>query len=249
MALCLASSLTELGHFNPMDQMNRYCRWQSEGYWSSNGRCFDIGSTVSAALRRFRASGEPFSGSTDARSAGNGSIMRLAPIPMFFFPNREKMVESSAESSRTTHGAAECVDSCRLLALILYQAFSGAGQEKVLFDHSAGRTDSQRVQEIANGEYRKKTRSDIRGSGYVIECLEAALWCFDKTDTFADAVLAAANLGDDADTTAAVCGQVAGAFYGHSQIPSAWLDRLAMQNEIQSLADRLYNLTDAPKPS
>ena len=248
MALCIASSLTELRYFDPMDQMNRYCRWQREGYWSSNGRCFDIGSTVSAALHRFRVSGDPFSGSTDTRSAGNGCIMRLAPVPMFFFPDRELMIENAAESSRTTHGAAECLDSCRLLASILYQAFNGVSKDSVLLDHAVVTITSRKVKEIANGEYRRKKRSEIRGSGYVIECLEAALWCFDKTETFAEAVLAATNLGDDSDTTAAVCGQVAGAFYGHSQISSVWLDRLTMRNEIQSLADRLHDRRGPTKP-
>src|SRR5512142_1221636 len=93
---------------------------------------------------------------------------------------------------------------------------------------------------IANGEYRNKAIEEIRGSGYVVESLEAALWCFLRTDTFEAAILKAANLGDDADTTAAICGQVAGAFYGQSGIPKKWLDRLAMRQEITTLADGLF---------
>ena len=82
--------------------------------------------------------------------------------------------------------------------------------------------------------------AEIRGTGYVVESLEAALWCFDKTDNFEAAILKAANLGDDADTTAAICGQVAGAFYGESGIPQKWLDKLVMREEISMLADRLF---------
>jgi ADP-ribosyl-[dinitrogen reductase] hydrolase len=93
---------------------------------------------------------------------------------------------------------------------------------------------------IANGEYRNKAIEEIRGSGYVVESLEAALWCFLRTDTFEAAILKAANLGDDADTTAAICGQVAGGFYGESGIPKKWLDRLAMRQEITALADGLF---------
>ena len=167
--------------------------------------------------------------------------MRLAPAAMFFFPDRDRAIEMSGESSRTTHRAAECVDACRLFAAILLQALSGASKQEVLCGHAVDSLGAPKVQQIAAGGYRAKSESEIRGTGYVIDSLEAALWCFDQTDTFADAILAAANLGDDADTTAAVCGQVAGAFYGESGIPGHWLDRLVMREEIQDLADRLYD--------
>jgi ADP-ribosyl-[dinitrogen reductase] hydrolase len=95
MALCLAESLIETGRLDPKDQMERYCRWMDEGYLSSNGRCFDIGGTVRNALIRFKKTGELFSGSTDPHSAGNGCIMRLAPVPMFFYSNRKIVIEMS----------------------------------------------------------------------------------------------------------------------------------------------------------
>jgi ADP-ribosylglycohydrolase len=96
-----------------------------------------------------------------------------------------------------------------------------------------------RDQAIARGEYRARPEAMIHGSGYVVECLEAALWCFERADGFVEAVLTAANLGEDADTTAAVCGQIAGAFYGIGQIPEDWLDQLLMREELERLADRL----------
>lgn len=99
---------------------------------------------------------------------------------------------------------------------------------------------SNKIQAIARGEYRTKLKEKIRGSGYVVASLEAALWCFDRTDRFEDAVLKAANLGDDADTTAAVCGQIAGAFYGEQGIPPKRLERLVLADEIRDMADRLY---------
>lgn len=239
MALCLAASLAELGRFDARDQMQRYCRWVDEGYLSSNGRCFDIGGTVSAALRRFRQTGEPFAGSTDVRSAGNGCIMRLAPLPMFFHPDRRAALEMSVESSRTTHGAAECLDACRLLAAVLFAGLDGADKQQVLFGHDLSEIQSPKVQAIARGDYRDKLAGEVRGSGYVVDCLEAALWCFLTTDSLEAAILQAANLGDDADTTAAVCGQVAGAYYGEACIPDNWLERLAMREHISDLADGL----------
>jgi ADP-ribosyl-[dinitrogen reductase] hydrolase len=239
MALCLASSLTELSRFDPADQMRRYCRWVDDGYLSSNGRCFDVGNTVYDALERFRQTGDPWSGSTDPWSAGNGCIMRLAAVAMFFYPDHAQAVEMSGQSARTTHAAAECVEACRLLGGILCRALAGASKEEALLGHGVTGLACETIQAIARGDYRSKAEGQVRGSGYVVRSLEAALWCFWHAVDFRAAVLRAANLGDDADTTAAVCGQVAGAYHGEAGIPRGWLDRLALCDKIRGLADRL----------
>jgi ADP-ribosyl-[dinitrogen reductase] hydrolase len=239
MALCLASSLAELGQFDAADQMRRYCRWYKDGYLSSTGRCFDIGLTVRGSLTRFQQTGDPFSGSTDPNSAGNGCIMRLAPVPMFFYPNLADVVRWAGESSRTTHGAQECVESCQLLAIMICRALGGASKDEVLFGHGPPGFKSPKVRSIASGDYRQKSADEISGSGYVIHCLEAAAWSFWQSKSFREAVLLAVNLGDDADTTGAVCGQIAGAFFGEEGIPREWLGRLVMADEIRSLSDRL----------
>ncbi len=96
-----------------------------------------------------------------------------------------------------------------------------------------------RLETIAHGDYQKMSREMISSSGYVVDSLEAALWCFANTETFSDAVLMAANLGDDADTVAAICGQIAGAHYGFSAIPQAWLDKLAMKDQLVDMAKQL----------
>jgi ADP-ribosyl-[dinitrogen reductase] hydrolase len=242
MALCLASSLVEKGGFDPADQMRRYVRWHEEGYWSATGSCFDIGGTTARALARFKRSREPFAGSDDPYSAGNGSIMRLAPVPMFFAGDIEKAVHYSAESSRTTHGAGECVDACRLLDAILVRALAGVGKDQILMADAPAFSGAARIVDIARGAYRSKAEPAIKGSAYVVDSLEAALWCFDRTGSYDAAVLRAANLGDDADTTAAVCGQVAGAYYGISGIRPAWLEQLAMRADIEELASKLLEM-------
>ncbi len=239
MALCLATSLVEAGGFDPADQIERYCRWREQGYLSSTGRCFDIGTTVSAALDRYRRTGDPLAGSTEPRSAGNGSIMRLAPIPMYYFPDADAARAYAGESSRTTHGADECVDACRLLAGMIVRALAGEPRDAVLLGDAKTFTGAATIAAIARGDYLRLSERDIRGSGHVVESLQAAAWCFASTDAYEDAVLRAANLGDDADTTAAVCGQLAGAFYGESGIPDRWLAKLAFKNEIAGLAERL----------
>jgi ADP-ribosyl-[dinitrogen reductase] hydrolase len=241
MALCLASSLVEREAFDPADQMSRYVRWREEGYLSSNGRCFDIGNATAGALARFKRTGDPFSGSAAPNSAGNGSIMRLAPVPMFFARDPAAAARYSAESSRTTHAAAECLDACRLFGAMLVRALRGRGKEDVLLGDAQSFSGSPAI--IAAGKYRAKDESAIRGSGYVVQSLEAALWCFDQTSSYDEAVLRAANLGDDADTTAAVCGQLAGAFYGVGGIQERWLERLALRPEIDRLAIRLHELS------
>lgn len=244
MALCLATSLIEQGEFDVRDQMERYCRWADAGYLSSTGYCFDIGNTVASALRRYRCEGNPYAGSTDPNTAGNGCIMRLAPVAMFFFPDFDTVERFAVDSSRTTHGAEECIDACRLFGKVIFRALLGRSKEDVLLGDAGAFFSSERISAIARGSYRAKLEEAIRGSGYVVESLEAALWSFARTDSFEAAILLAANLGDDADTTAAVCGQVAGAYYGERGIPPRWLERLALRAEITRLADALHRRTE-----
>jgi len=239
MALCLAESLVEKNGFDAHDQMNRYLNWYETGYLSSTGTCFDIGNATRQALEKFKATGKPMSGSSHPSCAGNGSLMRLAPVPMFYAPSKAKARLYAGKSSRTTHGAKECVEACTLFAEMLISALAGMDKETILFESSVAGIVSEKILAVARGEYKDKTAQHIRGNGYVADALEAALWCFWTTDTFSEAVLEAANLGDDADTTAAICGQVAGAYYGQSGIPIPWLEKLHLREKIIDLAERL----------
>lgn len=246
MALCLAESLIECRGFDPADQMVRYLRWYSEGHWSSTGRCFDIGNTVRSALRQFEKTHRPFCGPTDPHSAGNGSIMRLAPVPMFYAQDPLKAIELSGESSKTTHGARTCVDACRYLGALIVGALQGASKEVLLADHYSpvpnywqDRPLVVEIDGIASGSFRRKQPPEIRGTGYVVESLEAALWAFYTSDNFDEGCLWAVNLGDDADTTGAVYGQLAGAHYGLSGIRKTWVETTARKDDILALAGRL----------
>jgi len=247
MALCLAESLIERRGFDAADQMRRYVRWRSHGHLSSNGRCFDIGNTVAGALRRFEHTGDPWAGSTDPNSAGNGSIMRLAPVPLFFAIDAAQAIALSGESSRTTHGAAACVDACRYLGGLLVGALRGETKETLLAPRyhpvpGASWQLDPAIDAVAAGSFAHKSPPAIKGSGYVVESLEAALWAFHHSETFAAGCLLAVNLGHDADTTAAVYGQLAGASYGAAAIPTHWRDRLAHRDLITGFADRLHDL-------
>lgn len=239
MALCLAESLLTKGGFDPADQMVRYVAWWKNGHLSSTGGCFDIGMTVQDALARFVDMGKPYSGSTNPRSAGNGSLMRLAPVVLFAHPDMASVHQYAADSSRTTHGAPEAVEACQLFAEILSAALSGKPKDALLKDLQF-KPRLAKTSDIASGTFLDKDESAIDGTGYCIASLEASLWCFFKTDNFQDAVLRAANLGDDADTTAAITGQIAGAYYGAKSIRPDWIEKLSMRDEIEAMAVSLY---------
>lgn len=244
MALCLATSLVEMQAFDAADQMRRYLRWWREGYFSSNGRCFDIGGATSVALSVFERTGEVFAGSEDPKTAGNGSVMRLAPVPMWYAADMEQAITYAAESSRTTHGARAAVDACRYLAAIIVGLLQGRTKSEVLDTSFAADSWQTKplcpeIEAIRQGSYRQKTAKDLLSGGYVVETLEAALWGFANADTFEEGCLQVVNLGNDADTAAAVYGQIAGAHYGLSGIPAPWVEKVSMREEILALAEKI----------
>lgn len=246
MALCLAESLISCGTFDARDQMSRYLRWYREGYYSVKGYCFDIGMTTATALRQFEATGEPMAGSSDPNSAGNGSLMRLAPVPIFYHRQPAALLRAAADSSSTTHAAPACLDACRLLASLIAGALAGLSREEICAPAYAPLPAYweqfplvPEIEAIRLGSYRQRQPPDIRGSGYVVASLEAALWAFWHHESFARGALAAVNLGDDADTTGAVYGQIAGAYYGRSGIPADWQNLIARRVDILTLADHL----------
>jgi ADP-ribosyl-[dinitrogen reductase] hydrolase len=238
MALCLATSLLHCHGFDARDQMNRYVNWWQWGYLSSRPDCFDIGTTVCRALQRYQRTGDPMAGDVSPQTAGNGSLMRLAPVALHYAPLPDEVRRHARLSSATTHAAPEALDCCELLGEVLLNALTGHPKNQLL--PVAPALASPKVNDLAAARYRAKKMDEIAGSGYCVESLEAALWCFDTTLTFEAAVLAASNLGDDADTTAAITGQIAGAHYGAAGIPARWIQRLHMADEIDQLACQLF---------
>lgn len=239
MALALGDALIASASngtaFNPIEAQMRFVAWWREGAYSPTGECFDIGITTSQALSRFEATGDAMSGSADPYSAGNGSLMRLAPVAIWGLREEPSLVACVArQQSATTHAAQACLDACAAYSLILRAAIDGADFETAL-THANGEYGVE-ISQIISGSWRGKQRHQISSSGYVAHSLEAALWCVASTDNFDDAVLLAANLGDDADTTAAITGQLAGALYGASSIRQSWLEALAWRENIENLA-------------
>lgn len=241
MALCLAESILDTGELDLVDQMRRYRLWANEGYLSSTGRCFDIGNTTRTQLERFGRTGDPVDLRVDDEACANGSLMRLAAVPIRWHADVAEAVSRSGESSRPTHPAARPVDACRLYGAMLAALVRGRPFDEVVYPgfwrfgglHPA-------IEAIASGSWRGKEPPAIRGTGYCIDALEAALWAVDGADDFRTAVLRAANLGDDADTTAAIAGQLAGARWGASAIPDTWRAKLSLGERIVAMAEMLF---------
>lgn len=254
MALCLAESLIECRGFDAMDQLDRYVRWYQEGHLSSTGVCFDIGNTVRSALDEYIDCGIPFSASKAEHTQGNGSLMRLAAVPMYFASDPQKAIHNAALSSRTTHPTEACQDACRYFCGLIVGALNGATKDELLskrycpidgyWQHNPL---CSKIDEIAEGSFKAKEPPAIQGSGYVVKSLEAALWAFHKSTSFRDGCLLAVNLGDDADTTGAIYGQIAGAYYGDAEIPHEWRNCLAMGSTIIQFATQLYGCADAQR--
>lgn len=236
MAYALGQSLIYRHGFDAKDQMDKYLAWYRHGAFSCTGKCFDIGNTIRDAIERYEMTDNPISGSKDPMSAGNGSLMRVAPVILFFFNDMQKAIFYAGESSKTTHGAPESVAACQYFASLIHASISGAQKDDIIsgeYEQFNGiwknfkLTNS--ILNIKKGNYLHKSIGELSPTGYVIDTLEAALWCFAKTSNFKEGAILAANLGGDADTIAAVYGQIAGAYYGESDIPAEWIQSLSHQ--------------------
>lgn len=237
MALALADSLLACGGLDAADLQRRFLRWMEHGEYSPTGRCFDIGVTTRQALARFQRTGDPFAGPVAEDTAGNGSLMRLAPAVLFALGDPAACRRLAAEQGRTTHGAPQAVQACTWFADLLHRAIDGEAKGELLAPQPWDGHPAVRA--VAAGSWRGKARAAIRSSGYAIHTLEAALWCVAETDSFEAACVLAVNLADDADTVGAVTGQLAGAIYGMAAIPARWLAPLAWRDRLLAVADGL----------
>jgi len=247
LALCLGESLVETNRLDPADQMRRY-----EGFYDrKEGWPCELaltpGNTLGAALNKFKDTGEAFSGSAHPLAAGNGGLMRLLPVVLAAHPETALVRLWARESTRTTHGAQECLEGSELLALILHHLLLGEDKFDALSAAADQTWQSKKIMALARGEYLNKPETLIKAKSYVADTLEAALWCFASTRSLETALLAAANLGDDCDTVAAVTGQLAGCHYGIDGIPEGWLNVLVGKRGIETLAKRLIDMTPQGK--
>jgi ADP-ribosyl-[dinitrogen reductase] hydrolase len=221
MALCLADSLLATESFDARDQVERYGRWQREGYLSATGQCLGITVSTARALAMAQWRRQLFAGSHAPGQLDPEPLSRVAPVVLFFFAAPDDAVQFASDAARTTCQAPAVLAACRDLAHALFLALSGQPKARIMAEASA-----------VTG--RRKA-----GKGTVTEALAIALEAFGATDNFRDAVLHAANHGENSDVAAAACGQLAGAFYGASAIPAPWRECLLQRELIEGYADRL----------
>ncbi len=247
MALCLAESLIE-SDFDLKGQLAKYLKWYQEGYLSSTGECFDIGNNTADSLNHYKMTGElpP----EKERAAGNGSLMRLAPVPMYCHRDFARAVEYSGQSSLTTHNNIMAIDACRFVGGLIQKFInskdkSAAYKEQEINATAAILSLDNRVLKAISGALAKESAAKISSDGFVINSLEASLWAFYQGNSFKEALLKAVNLGHDADTIGAITGQLAGAFYGQKAIPEPWIKKLAYREKILSLIEDLFRKAPA----
>ena len=246
MALCLADSLLAQGRYDSFDVMERYDRWRKDGYRSSTGTCFDIGNQVMRSLWDFEVNQRVPRTAQRTTSAGNGAIMRLAPVVIAGFEHREirEIVATAGLSARETHYSVEAEAATEVFAALLVGALLGWAPEHIInvgwastgpsFDEVAARVISTDPAERAAWE--KDT------SGYIVHGLRLAVHGLLDFGSFDEAVLAIANMGGDADTNAAIYGQLGGAHFGVEAIPASWRSTLYQGEEIDALARALVDL-------
>jgi ADP-ribosyl-[dinitrogen reductase] hydrolase len=236
MALCLADSLLASDGFDVRDQVERYKRWQREGYLSATGQCLGITASTARALAVADWRRQLFSGSHVPDQLDPEPLSRVAPVVMFSLAAEQEAVQLASEAARTTCQAPAVLGACRDLARALFRALSGRAKPAILGAVSA----SVRPRAAPGGsEARARQRERIRGNDTVTDALSIALEAFATTGNFRDAVLHAANHGGNSDVAAAACGQLAGAHYGAAAIPAPWRDCLLQRSVIETYADQL----------
>lgn len=226
-----------------------FCRWVADGAYTATGELFDIGGTCLQAIRRYAEGlADPLlCGDGGELANGNGSLMRIYPFVLYASArglSREARRELIENGSRLTHAHACARVGCLIYADVLEALLVRADKAAVREGIERARTELQgsaelaRYERILEGDLAALSRDAIRSSGYVVDTLEAALWCLLTTDSYRACVLKVVNLGEDTDTVAAVAGSLAGALYGYEGIPAEWREALIASEVIETLCAR-----------
>ena len=253
MALCLAASLIECKGMDAKDQMDRYLRWVNDGYMSCVGKGIGIGQTVLRSLVRYHNTKDPYQGSISTKHAGNGCIMRLAPVPIFYHDDAEKAVLNAVDSARTTHASPQALQTTAYFAGLIWGALNQVPKDELLEPYYTPMKDLSftdlhpHVEKVIAGDYKKYGVEDLSPSGYAPESLEVALWAFYNSERFEEGLLMAVNMGGDADTIGAIYGQLAGAYHGVGGIPESWVQELDGLEYIDDVIAKLTQPMDVAK--
>jgi ADP-ribosylglycohydrolase len=249
LTLCLAECLCEGFSLNAI--ADSFYLWYTEGYWGAHGEVFDIGNTTLEAIMNWHHGASPVeAGGNQECNNGNGSLMRILPLAYFYQTwNFPELIAKVHQVSCITHGHLRSQMACGIYISIAVQLLAGLnpksaylqGIEKIkpLYSTSEYTSEKHHFERVLSGQIDLLAIEEINSSGYVIDTLEASLWCLINSFSYAQAVLKAVNLGGDTDTTGAVTGGLAGIYYGVENIPTRWIKQIARQQDISDLASRL----------
>lgn len=243
MALLTAESL--LGGYDPDDIMLRFRQWIARGAMTPYGVVFDAGITTRAAIRRAEEGIRPeLCGGGAEGDNGNGSLMRILPLSVAVRGlGTDEIIRRSFEVSALTHAHLRSRLCCAYFSLLVRGVLEGMGLKTAMGRATRELTpqippeEHAILRDILDGGVLERPEERIESGGYVIHTLEAALWCCHKYLDYPSAVLAAVNLGNDTDTTAAVAGGLAGLLYGQQAIPLEWIQALARREDVLRLAN------------
>lgn len=255
MTLCLAESIGHLKGIDYEDVMKNFYDWFKHSKFTPDHHVFDIGRTCHTAIMNFRQGIEPVDcGLTDEQSNGNGSFMRISPLPLYLFQqfgadamSKEEAFELIHNVSRLTHGHKISLIGCDIYCSVMIEILNGTKKEEVLqralpkigeyVRHNPHYAPAlAKYDRITHMSFAGLSEDKIKSSGYVVDTLEAALWCFLTTENYRDCVLKAVNLGSDTDTVACVAGSIAGLYYG--EIPEAWVDAVRNKKLVDKVIEK-----------
>lgn len=248
LTFCLAESLCN--GYNLRDIGNRFVNWYRYDYWTAHGYVFDVGGTTSDSIIKLENQkiAPERCGGREEGDNGNGSLMRILPLAFSVMGlSDEEKYKRIKEVSSLTHAHMRSVISCCIYIEIAINIIKGMNKEesvknmKPKIEQNFGREEEYHYfHKILKKDISLEKEEFIRTSGYVIDTLEASIWCFLNGNSFEETVLKAVNLGGDTDTIGAVTGGLAGIYYGVENIPQKWRDVLAKKEEIVELSERLY---------
>lgn len=234
LTLATLDSMVKTGKIDPTDIMMNFFYWLDDGKFTPYGEVFDVGGGTKRAIVRF-ANGKPAlkCGGRTQMDNGNGALMRILPVALANGSHQQIIDVASL-----THAHPISLEACLIYSDIMKDLLKGIPADLTVYARCiSGLPEYNRLQGLEN-----LSRDEIRSSGYVVDTLEAALWCFLKTDNYRDCVLEAVNLGEDTDTVAAVAGGLAGIHYGcggKNGIPDEWIAQIPRRDWIKALCDEL----------
>lgn len=251
LTLCIADELTKGYNLEKIGQS--FVKWNKYGHWTAHGKLFDIGGTTRHSIARLiKGESARFSGNIFEEDNGNGSLMRILPLAFYLKDEEyiEKLYQTVKEVSTITHGHFRSVFACFIYVVFAIELIKGKSK-KDAYVHMQKRAleyadingfnpkEIELFHRVLKNDISTYPEEEIKSGGYVLHSLEASLWCFLNSETYAEAVLKAVNLGEDTDTTGAITGGLAGIYYGFENIPEAWVSELVRKDDIEVLCAKL----------